>query len=94
MMTKRSLYPWSLFFLFYLQATHDLETADDKRHKEFKEYEMTKEHMKREKLKHMDAAHRKAEEEAEKKAELLHKNHPKLHHPVSTSPDFSLSRLR
>jgi len=64
------------------QATKDLEDIDEKRRKEFKNYELEKEHLRRKELEQMDEAKRA---EAEKKFDAQkkkHADHPKLHHPV------------
>ncbi|CAH1785391.1 unnamed protein product, partial [Owenia fusiformis] len=66
-----------------VQATNDLEEADKKRRENFKEYEMEKEHLRREKLKRMTEEERKKEEEHEKELEQKHKEHPKVHEPGS-----------
>lgn len=63
------------------RATKDLEDIDDKRRKEFKNYELEKEHLRRKEMDHMDEAKRA---EAEKKYDEMkkkHADHPKLHHP-------------
>ncbi|OQV22469.1 Nucleobindin-2 [Hypsibius exemplaris] len=65
------------------QTTADLAVADEVRKKDFKEYEMDKEHLRREKLKSMDERSRLAEEQRFKEQEKQHKEHPKLHHPGS-----------
>ena len=66
-----------------VKATNDLDELDKKRREEFKEYEMEKEHERKETLNKMP-------EEEKKKAEVeylglqkKHKDHPKLHHPGS-----------
>ena len=66
-----------------LQATNDLEKVDQARKKDFKTYEMTKEHMRREKLKMMSERERKEAEAKQAELKQKHKDHPKLHHPVS-----------
>lgn len=65
-----------------MQATKDLEDIDDKRRKEFKNYEMEKEHLRRKELKEMDEAKRVKEEEKYDEMKKKHADHPKLHHPV------------
>ncbi|KAF0290683.1 Nucleobindin-2 [Amphibalanus amphitrite] len=65
------------------KTAHDLEELDRKRHEEFKKYEMEKEFNRTRELKKMDKQHR---EEAEKKHEeevKTHKQHEKVHHPLS-----------
>jgi len=56
--------------------------ADQVRKKDFKEYEMDKEHLRREKLKSMDERTRVEEETKFKEQQKQHKEHPVLHHPV------------
>ena len=62
----------------------DLDELDRRRREEFKVYEMKKEHEKKEKLTHLNATDRAAEEARLKELENKHKSHPRLHHPVST----------
>ena len=66
-----------------VQATNDLEDIDKERRGEFKTYEMEKEHLRREKLHAMDERHKREEEERYRELQKKHKDHPKLHHPVS-----------
>jgi len=65
------------------QATGDLEDLDNKRRDEFKEYELEKEHLRKEKLNSMDEAKRKEELDKFEELQKKHKEHPKLHHPGS-----------
>ncbi|XP_064634210.1 nucleobindin-2-like isoform X4 [Lineus longissimus] len=65
------------------QATRDLEDIDKKRREEFKQYELQKEHERREKLSKMDAEHKKKAEEEYVDQKKKHKEHPKLHEPGS-----------
>jgi len=80
---KFDFYIFNIYLLTgCLQATVDLDDLDTKRRKEFKNYEMEKEHLRRKELDDMDESKRA---EAEKKYEDLkkkHADHPKLHHPV------------
>jgi len=74
---------WQLICYLLAQATKDLEDIDEKRRGEFKNYELEKEHLRRQELEKMDEKHRA---EAEKKFDDMkkkHADHPKLHHPVS-----------
>ncbi|XP_078271076.1 nucleobindin-2a isoform X3 [Rhinoraja longicauda] len=64
-------------------ATSDLENYDKERHEEFKQYEMLKEHERREYLKSLDEAKRKEEEAKFDELKKKHKDHPKIHHPGS-----------
>lgn len=66
-----------------LKTSQDLAEADQERHEEFKQYEMQKEFEKQEKLRSMDATHRKQYEEELKKQHELHDKHEKVHHPGS-----------
>lgn len=66
-----------------LQTSADLAEADKERHEEFKAYELQKEFEKQEKLKTMDAEHRKQYEEELKKQHDQHDKHDKVHHPGS-----------
>ncbi|CAD5121236.1 DgyrCDS9769 [Dimorphilus gyrociliatus] len=65
------------------KATSDLSTIDKKRREEFKNYELEKETIRREKLKNLDENKRKEEEKAFEELQKKHKDHPKLHHPGS-----------
>ena len=69
--------------LFLLQATNDLDEIDKKRRGEFKEYEMAKEHERQEELKKLNEEERKKAEQQYEELEKKHKDHPKVHHPVS-----------
>ena len=61
----------------------DLEVVDQKRQKEFKQYEMEKKYEYKRKLEEMDEDHMKeAMKEHEEQMKKL-KEHPKLHHPGS-----------
>uniref|UniRef100_A0A3B5KZT1 Nucleobindin 2 n=1 Tax=Xiphophorus couchianus TaxID=32473 RepID=A0A3B5KZT1_9TELE len=64
-------------------ATKDLENYDKERHDEFKQYEMTKEHERRERLKTMNEEDRKKEEQHYEEMKKKHANHPKVNHPGS-----------
>ena len=61
----------------------DLEEIDKERKDEFKKYEMEKEYLRKEKLKNLDEQARLAEEAKYEEMKKKHKDHPKLHHPVS-----------
>jgi len=65
------------------KATDDLEDIDKKRKVEFKEYEMTKEHMRREKMKQMDETKRAEEQKKYESMQAKHKDHKKINHPGS-----------
>uniref|UniRef100_UPI00398F7D42 nucleobindin-2a isoform X2 n=1 Tax=Pristiophorus japonicus TaxID=55135 RepID=UPI00398F7D42 len=64
-------------------ATSDLENYDKERHEEFKQYEMLKEHERREYLKTLDEEKRKQEEARYDEIKKKHKDHPKINHPGS-----------
>lgn len=64
-------------------ATHDLENYDQSHHEEFKKYEMMKEHERRERLKVMNEADRKKEEQHYEEMRKKHADHPKVNHPGS-----------
>ncbi|XP_007885701.1 nucleobindin-2 [Callorhinchus milii] len=64
-------------------ATSDLENYDRDRHEEFKQYEMLKEHERREYLKTLDDVRRKEEEMRFEEMKKKHRDHPKVHHPGS-----------
>ncbi|XP_074472760.1 nucleobindin-2a [Sebastes fasciatus] len=64
-------------------ATKDLENYDKERHEEFKKYEMTKEHDRKEHLKTLDDDERKKEEEHYEEMKKKHADHPKVNHPGS-----------
>ncbi|XP_071007488.1 nucleobindin-2-like [Oncorhynchus clarkii lewisi] len=64
-------------------ATNDLENYDQKRHEEFKRYEMMKEHERKEHLKNLDEEHRKDEEQHYEELRKKHADHPKINHPGS-----------
>ena len=68
--------------LFNSKATSDLDELDKKRRGDFKDYEMQKEHEKREELKKLDEEERKKKEREYEEMEKKHKQHPKVHHPV------------
>lgn len=65
------------------QTTADLQAADEDRKKDFKEYELDKEHRRREKLKSMDERSRAEEDVKFKDMKEKHAQHPNLHHPGS-----------
>ena len=69
----------------FFQTTADLQAADEDRKKDFKEYELDKEHRRREKLKSMDERSRAEEDVKFKDMKEKHAQHPNLHHPVSIS---------
>ncbi|XP_064193026.1 nucleobindin-2-like [Anguilla rostrata] len=64
-------------------ATNDLENYDQRRHEEFKRYEMMKEHERREMLKTLDEERRRREEEHYEEMKKKHADHPKINHPGS-----------
>lgn len=64
-------------------ATNDLENFDKEQHEEFKKYEMTKEHERRERLKMLDEEARKKEEEHYEEMKQKHADHGKINHPGS-----------
>jgi len=68
--------------IYCLQATADLEDIDTKRRKEFKNYELEKEHLRRKELNEMDEAKRAEAERKHEEMRKKHSDHPKLHHPV------------
>ena len=47
---------------------------------------MTKEHLRRERLKKLNEAERAKEQNEFDEMQKKHKDHPKLHHPVSRHP--------
>lgn len=71
------------------QATKDLENFDKTHHEEFKQYEMWKEHERRERLKSMSEEERKKEEQHYEEMKKKHANHPKVNHPVSVRAQYS-----
>ena len=73
-----------------MQATHDLEDIDEKRRKEFKNYELEKEHLRRKELEQMDEDKRAEAEKNYDEMKKKHAEHPKLHHPVSNQLTVSL----
>ncbi|XP_034089202.1 nucleobindin-2-like isoform X1 [Gymnodraco acuticeps] len=64
-------------------ATKDLENFDKDRHDEFKNYELTKEHERRERLKTMSEETRQQEEKHYEQLRKKHANHTKVNHPGS-----------
>ncbi|XP_019640015.1 PREDICTED: nucleobindin-2-like isoform X1 [Branchiostoma belcheri] len=64
-------------------VVQDLENYDQKRHLEFKRYEMVKEHQRREKLSQLSEEDRKKEQERYEEMQRKHKDHPKMNHPGS-----------
>ena len=64
-------------------ATKDLENYDEKRHEQFKQYEMEKAVEREEKLKNMNEYERAKAMEEEKKRRERHNKHEKIPHPVS-----------
>jgi len=71
------------------QATTDLEDIDAKRRKEFKNYELEKEHLRRKELEEMDESKRAEAEKKHEEMKKKHAEHPKLHHPVSSVSCYS-----
>lgn len=69
------------------KATKDLDELDKQRREEFKNYELEKEHERREHLKELPEDERKKEEQKYDELKKKHKDHPKLHHPVRLSID-------
>ncbi|XP_052235551.1 nucleobindin-2-like isoform X2 [Dreissena polymorpha] len=65
------------------KATSDLDEIDKKRRGEFKQYEMEKEHLRREELAKLDEEHRKAREKELEEMKKKHQEHPNIHHPGS-----------
>ena len=57
------------------KVSSDLNEADEKRRKEFKEYEMQKEYEKQQKLQHLSGSEREAFEKQIKENETKHKQH-------------------
>ncbi|XP_068170060.1 nucleobindin-2-like [Antennarius striatus] len=64
-------------------TTNDLENYDKERHDEFKQYEMMKEHERRERLKNMTEEERRKEEQHYQEMKKKHADHPKVNHPGS-----------
>lgn len=64
-------------------ATKDLENYDEKRHSEFKHYEMNKEMRRQEKLRQMDNADREKAEKEYLEMRKKHEDHPDMNHPGS-----------
>ncbi len=65
-------------------TTKDLEEADRKRRDDFKRYEMEKKFEKEERLNHIDdETKRKEEENRFDEQEKKHKEHGKVHHPMT-----------
>jgi len=66
------------------QTTQDLEEADKKRREEFKKYEMEKKFEKDMRLKAInDTQERKVVQEEMEKMEAKHRQHDKMHHPMT-----------
>ena len=65
-----------------LQATSDLDEIDRKRKMEFQQYEMEKEHLKREELNKLNEEDRKKKMEELEEMKKRHQQHPPVHHPV------------
>lgn len=80
---KNLIIKGSIFF----KATKDLDELDKQRREEFKNYELEKEHERREHLKELPEDERKKEEQKYDELKKKHKDHPKLHHPVRLSID-------
>lgn len=66
-----------------LKTTRDLEEVDEKRRKDFKEYEMEKEFEYQEKLKNLSEDERQQTEQKHEELQKKHKEHEKLKHPGS-----------
>ncbi|XP_031713806.1 nucleobindin-2 [Anarrhichthys ocellatus] len=64
-------------------ATKDLENYDKDRHDEFKRYEMTKAHDRKERLRNMNEEERKREGQHYEEMRKKHAEHPKVNHPGS-----------
>lgn len=65
-------------------TTQDLEEADRKRRDDFKRYEMEKKFEEEERLKHIEDEAKRAEEQKRfEDAKTKHKDHGKVHHPMS-----------
>lgn len=79
---NRGLYSFLIF-----KATKDLDELDKQRREEFKNYELEKEHERREHLKELPEEERKKEEQKYDEMKKKHRDHPKLHHPVRLSID-------
>ncbi len=60
-----------------------LDELDERRHQEFKNYELEKEYQKHEKLEKMNDTEKQIFQKELVDQEKKHKNHPKLHHPGS-----------
>ena len=71
----------------------DLEVIDKERKDEFKKYEMEKEYLRKEKLKNLDEQAKIAEQAKFEEMQRKHKDHPKLHHPVSYCINCSMLRI-
>ena len=69
--------------MFELQATTDLEEVDKKRRDEFKNYEMEKEHLRRQQMEQLDEEKRLKVQKEFEEMQQKHKEHPKVNHPVS-----------
>jgi len=76
-----------------LQATTDLEDIDARRRKEFKNYELEKEHLRRQELEELDEARRAEMERKHNEMRKKHADHPKLHHPVCLPASQSISNV-
>ena len=76
-----------------MQATTDLEDIDARRRKEFKNYELEKEHLRRQELEELDKAKRAEMERKHNEMRKKHADHPKLHHPVCLPASQSISNV-
>lgn len=74
----------SFHFQLFLQTTSDLDEIDKQRRQRFKEYEMQKEHERKEQLGNMTEEQKKKAQEEWEDQQKKHKDHPKVHHPVGT----------
>lgn len=78
-------YQQKLFSLLtsFFQTSHDLETLDNMRRKDFKEYEMEKEYEYQQKLKESPEEERKRIQAEHEELRRKHNAHEKVNHPVS-----------
>lgn len=60
------------------KVSSDLNEADEKRRREFKEYEMQKEFEKQQKLQHLEGSEKEAFEKQLKENETKHKQHERV----------------
>ncbi|KAK7905036.1 hypothetical protein WMY93_017643 [Mugilogobius chulae] len=64
-------------------ATKDLKSLDQQHHQAFKQYEMLKEHQRRERLKHMSKEEREKKSATTRRMKEKHSKHGKINHPGS-----------